>query len=315
MELGTDAQRTLRRVKTGSSLGVVLLKFVLCALLLLMTWSLAPLVSHAGESPGSPFDGMSAIEIKIAAAHQRHSGESTGKQEGIESAAATSGIQFLRCDLVELNDHPLHPGEFPIPGEPLPDDATARVQFNQFVHSTAFRLLSESGGLLENITLDPPENQTASSNYHGSFTVPGEAFRIAATGQDLDDQAFDVACERLYVPQTVEVHLDPKNVLVNAGNFELDGVITNHGAQATFNFSASSDIGITVTPSTTSVELGPDESAPFTLSLVIPQISSGVLDIEVTVNVVAEGNPDLKNQARATLWVERWETVFGDDFE
>ncbi|HET6566142.1 MAG TPA: hypothetical protein VFG52_12075, partial [Xanthomonadales bacterium] len=121
--------------------------------------------------------------------------------------------------------------------------------------------------------------------------------------------------DRLYSPQTVELQIEPGNALVNAGNFELNGVITNHGALATFNFSASSNIGLVVSPSLNSIELGPDESAPFTLSLVIPQISSGVLDIGVTVSAVAQGNPGLHNQANATLWVERWESVFGDNFE
>ncbi|HET6565295.1 MAG TPA: hypothetical protein VFG52_07775, partial [Xanthomonadales bacterium] len=156
---------------------MALRKFVSTALLLSLAWTLAPLETRADDSPASPFDGMSAIEIKIAAARQQHASAAANPVTGSESPAATSSIQFLRCDLVELNDHPLHPGEFPIPGEPLPGDALARVEFNQFVHSTAFRLLNESGGLLGNINLSPPANQDNSTSYQGSFTVPAEPYR------------------------------------------------------------------------------------------------------------------------------------------
>ncbi len=113
----------------------------------------------------------------------------------------------------------------------------------------------------------------------------------------------------------VEVKIDPENAIVNAGDYELSAVITNHGPQDTFAISASSDIGIFVSPSEELIELGPDESAPITLSLIIPQISSGVLDIGVVVSATAESNANLHNQASATLWLERFEAVFGDNFE
>jgi len=276
---------------------------------------LVSLQASAQDSSSHRFDGMSAIEIRLIASQQPTSLPGDASKTLDSTTSAGPGTAFLRCDLVELKGHPLHQGEFPIPGEPLPGDTQARVEFNQFVHSTSFRLLNESGESLENITLDPPGNQTASSTYQGGFTVPVVPFRIAASGQDLNNQAFEASCERLYSPQSVELRLDPENALVSAGDYEFNGVITNHGTQATFNFSASSDIGITVTPSSDSIELGPDESAPFTLSLVIPQISSGVLDIAVTVIAEAEGNLNLHNQASSTLWIERFEGVFGDNFE
>lgn len=272
--------------------------------------------AQAQHSQGSPFDGMSAIDIRMAATLRQKTEAPFKASTALETTATTaSGIEFLRCDLVELKGHPLHPGEFPIPGEPLPGTALARVEFNQFAQSVAFRLLNSTGGLLQPIELNPPENLSASTTFQGSFTVPAEPFRIAATGQDLEDQDFDVSCDRLYSPQTVELKIDPENALVIAGDYELSVLITNHGPQNTFAIGASSDLGISVTPSQELIELGPDESAPFTLSLIIPQISSGVLDIGVMVSATAENNASLTNHAKATLWVERFEAVFRHNFE
>jgi len=291
-------------------------KFAWPASALIYCFLLLSGTAQAQSPKSSPFDGMSAIDIKVAAALRHKAEAASGQLPQFESAAtSTSGFGFLRCDLVELNGHPLHPGEFPIPGDPLPGTALARVEFNQFAQDTEFRLMNESGGLLQLIDLSAPGSQSASTTFQGSFTVPNEPFRIAATGEDLEGQPFDVSCERLYSPQTVEVEIDPANALVSPGNYELTAVITNHGLQNTFAIDASSDLGIAVNASQPSVVLGPDESASITLSLLIPQIASGVLDIGVTVNAVAEGNPNLHNQASATLWVERFETVFGDNFE
>lgn len=275
-----------------------------------------PGTAQAQRSQTSPFDGMSAIEIKVAAALRDKPEASSGQSTRLEFPATTaSGFGFLRCDLVELKGHPLHPGEFPIPGEPLPGTALARVEFNQYAQDVEFWLTNESGGQLRLIDLGPPGNQSASTTFQGSFTVPNEPFRIAATGEDLENQPFDVSCDRLYSPQSVELRIDPENAMVSAGEYELTAVITNHGTTNTFVIDASSDLGIDVNPSQPSIVLGPDESAPITLSLTIPLIASGVLDIGVIVSATAEGNPNITNQAGAVLWVERFEAVFGDDFE
>lgn len=259
---------------------------------------------------------MSAIEIRVAAALRQRAEATIVQSPAPETSAATvSGFGFLRCDLVQLKGHPLHPGEFPIAGEPLPGTASARVEFNQFAQSVEFRLLDASGVVLQPIVLNPPENVSASTAFQGSFTVPAEPFRIAATGLNLDGQDFDVSCVRLYSPQTVELKIEPENAIVSAGDFELTAVITNRGAENTFVIDASSDLGIVVSPSQELIELGPDESAPITLFLTIPQIASGVLDIGITASATAEGNASLTNHASATLWVERFEAVFGDNFE
>jgi len=291
-------------------------KFVWLGLGLIYCVLLNSGTAFAQASKASPFDGMSAIDIRVAASvGQKAETTSTPTAPLETTTTSASSLKFLRCDLVELNDHPLHAGEFPIAGDPLPGSALARVEFNQFAQSVAFRLLNASGELLQPIELNPPENLSASTTFQGGFTVPAEPFRIAATGQDLDDQDFDVSCDRLYSPQTVELKADPENAIVSAGNYELSAVITNHGPQNTFAITASSDLGIAVTPSQELIELGPNESAPITLSLIIPQISSGVLDINIMVSATAENNANLTNHANATLWVERFETLFGDNFE
>lgn len=282
---------------------------VCCVLLISLT-------AQAQQSKASPYDGMSAIDIRVAAALHQRAEESTGPTPALESAAgAISDLNFLSCDLVEVKGRDLHEGEFPIPGDPLPGQATALVEFNGFATTAQFRLLDETEALLENIELSPPPGQTASSSYLGTFTVPSQPFRIAANGWDLEDQAFDAVCDRLYSPQTVEVRFDVESNIVSAGLNEITGVVINHGAPKRFLISASSDLGIAVNTDITEADVQQGESTPFSVSLIVPDISSGVLDIIITAFATAETDPNLSNKASSLLRIERFENLFWDNFE
>lgn len=293
-----------------------LLKFVSTALLLSLAWTLAPLETRADDSLASPFDGMSAIEIMVAAALEKKASSPTASLSNTETPnGAVLGLDFLACDLVEIKGRDLHEGEFPIPGNPLPGEATALVEFTGFAQSAQFRLVDVAGTPLENISLSPPSEQTASSTYLGNFTVPTQPFRIAAIGLDVSDQAFDITCERLYSPQTVTVRFDAENNIVQAGLNELPALITNHGPANTFLINAVTDLGITANTDLAEIALGEDESQFFTVRLVVPDISSGVLDIVVTATATAESEPSLFNQANSFLRIERFEQLFWDNFE
>ncbi|HET6566144.1 MAG TPA: hypothetical protein VFG52_12085, partial [Xanthomonadales bacterium] len=121
---------------------------LLCAGLLLSG------TAQAQQSSTSPYDGMSAIDIMVAAA-ARKSGSASQPDvpAGTQVATAGSTISFHRFDLVELTGRFQHEGWYPIPGDPLPGTATGLAQMVGTWQSIQFRLVSEANELIHEVAL------------------------------------------------------------------------------------------------------------------------------------------------------------------
>jgi hypothetical protein len=316
MELGTDAQRLLRRVKTGSGLGVVLLKFVLCALLSAFAWILIPTEAHAEDSHSNRFDGMSAIDIAVAAAleKQKHTPESQINAADNVSGSPSS-ISFAACEIVELKGRFMHEGWYPIPGHPLPGTAVAKAVLLGPWQSAEFRLVDETDQLLGAITLALDEEAPDGMTFLGSFEVPEQPFRFAVSGTDASDELYDVVCSKTYQPQTLEVRFDELFVLAEPGLVPLELNITNHGPAGTFNLSVEDDMGVGASLDDSQLVIGEEETATTTVHLDVPNISVGVLDIVVTATVIRHGESDQGNFGTSQVRVQKFNLIHIDSFE
>lgn len=88
-------------MKTFASLGLTL---VYCVLLMLGT-------AHAQPSKASSFDGMSAIDIEVAAALRKGDQEPHPTFSQLETpAGTTTPVGFPQCDIVELRGRFMHEG-------------------------------------------------------------------------------------------------------------------------------------------------------------------------------------------------------------
>jgi len=291
----------------------ILKKFMRLCLALIYCFLLLSGTAQAQSPKSSPFDGMSAIEIEVAAALATADWQTSGAPEPV--AASTTGPDFFRCDLVETKGRAGHEGDFPIPGNPLPGQVDVLVVFTDYAHAVQFRLETPSGDLLQYIELDAPAGQSISNSFGGTIEVPTEPFRIAASGEDLDSEAFDRACGQIYTPQSVEVRFQKEIIVAGPGLLEMVVTVTNHGPAQTFQFDANETLGLDVEVSPISVDLEEGASAPLTVSVTIPAISSGMLEIDLIATATSLADPAVQNSAQTVIRVEHFEHVFQDSYE
>ncbi len=292
------------------------MKSVSFALLLALTWILTPLEASAKDSPGSRFDGMSAIEIEIAAALQNPTAHAWKQQPAVDTPqTGGSPVQFLRFDLVEVKGRPEHQGELPIQGQPKPGPGAGFAQMSVPVQTAQFRLETEAGGLIGYIDLQSPEATPAGLDFLGDLTIPDQPFRVAAAGTDLEGQPFDVAWEQTITPQHLEVRFDPETLVVGSGPTQLGAMVTNNGPAGTFAIDVATNLGLDVSSNFTELELAEGAAVPIVVTVLVPAISSGVLEIVITATATSVTDSQITNFGMAQARTERFEKIFWDSLE
>jgi hypothetical protein len=294
----------------------ILKKFAWLASALVYCILLLSGTAQAQSSSTSPFDGMSAIDIEVAAALLNPAADISGTSQSLDSPqTGASSVHFLQFDFVEVKGRPGHEGELPIPGEPQPGPGTAVAQLSGLAEAVQFRLVDESGALIELVDLQLPEGESLGFAYLGTLTVPSQPFRVAASGNDLDGLSFDVTWDRLFSPQMFEVRFDPELLMVEPGLAELGATVTNHGPTKTFAIDVVNNLGLDVSSNVLQLELAQGQSAPIVVSLDVPAISTGVLSITVTATVTSIDDPQASNHGNALARLERFERVFWNGFD
>jgi hypothetical protein len=272
--------------------------------------------SQAQHSQGSPFDGMSAIDIEVAAALRKQDQEPHPTSSQLEIPAGTTPpVSFLQCDIVELRGRFMHEGWFPIPGNPLPGPATLQATLTGPLQTAEFRLIDVNEGLLQSLELDLADEAPDGKTYLGSFDVPDEPFKFAVSGVDDQDAAYDVVCPRVFQPRTIDVRFDALFNLVEPGVVPLSLVITNHGPSGTFLLSVEDDMGVGATIDDLQVELEQDESKATTVNLNVPAITVGVLDITVTATATSETDNGYAGYGSTLARVQKFNLILENGFE
>ena len=258
-----------------------------------------------------PDDGKSAIEIAVTAELQR-------LKAGIPTKRATarpvtkggsSSATLLDVQLVELKGRPLHQGEFSIPGDPLVGSVMALATLYG-ANSAQFRLVDLADMPIQDITLLPSDVQ-----YNGSFVAPNEPFKIAVSGQDTDNVAFDFIFDQVFTPQIVEVRFEFDIQTVSPGSIDFNVDITNFGSADTFNIVADNDMGFPISTDLSSIPLSQDGSGQIVVTLDLPTLSVGVLNTTLTVTATGVTDPTSTNHGISVAVLERFGLLFRQGFE
>ena len=271
------------------------------------------LFAGAGSaSAASPYDGMSATDIAVAAA-RNNSLRTTPRSES--EAVRDGSVTLYRFALVEMQMNSLHPGWFPIPGDPLPGPVAAEAVLLGPWQTAEFRLLDESNTLLRAVTLSRSDENPTGSQLTGSFELPTQPFKVAVSGVDASSAAYDITWPVVYRPQSVELRFAAGFMQVGSGPATLDLAITNHGPAQAFDLAVTNDMdqGVTITPSRLTLAQGETQNAQVTLG--VPAISSGVLDITVTATATGATQSAANNFATTTIRTQRLNLLFDDNFE
>lgn len=285
--------------------------FVVFALLAFL-----PDVLLAQSTANHPFDGMSTIDISVAAAKRKYTKTASNHQGAIGAQAeVVSTVDFYSFNIVELKGRFLHEGWYPIPGDPLPGTVTVQAELIGSWQTAHFMLLDEADQLIENITLSVPAESAGSSTFLGTIEVPSQAFKVAVSGEDSDGVSFTITRPDIFRPQTVEVRFDSLFALVDAGVAQFSLSITNHGPLDTFQISVEDDMGVGVTSEVTAVELNMGETATTAINLQVPAVSSGLLDITITATAMGTSNPSSTNYGTTLARVQRFNLILNSGFE
>ncbi len=270
----------------------------------------------AQPSEASPFDGMSAIDIAVAAALRKQERDAQVPSSLAEAPGATpSSITFFQCDIVELKGRFMHEGWYPIPGNPLPGTAATQVVLLGPWQTAEFRLIDEADDLLQELGLALDEEAPDGIIFLGTFDVPDQPFKMAVSGVDDQDVAYDVTCPKLFQPQTLEVRFDALFGLEKPGLIPLKLSITNHGPSGSFLLTVEDDMGVGASVDDEQVALDQDETIITTVHLNVPSISVGVLDITVTVTATGESEPERSNFGTTVVRVQKFNLIHDDGFE
>lgn len=279
---------------------------LLCAGLLLFG------TAQAQQSSRSPYDGMSAIDIMVAAASRDQEDKSTVAQSPPEGASSSSSsLSFLDFHFVELTGRYQHEGWYPIPGQPLPGNATGLARVHGSWHSFQFRLITEAGELIEPVVLD----FLAGDQFVGGFEIPDQPFKVAASGLDESDQAFDLIWPEVFRPRALELRFDSPFGTHQPGLVSLPLTITNYGVADSFQLSAEDDMGLGVSLTDTEIVIGQGQSGSTSVELIVPAISVGLLDIKITATAAGSSGPDSSNSASTLVRTERFNLILNSGFE
>lgn len=201
---------------------------------------------------------------------------------------APSTIDFVNFNFVELSGRPAHEGYFELNGEPVITETVQGIAniFGDF--STIDRLEARSldGYLLSELALDKDSEEVAVDDILVNFTVPEDAFKIYAFGQDNSGNEFSRVYAQVYRGSQLEIEL------LEAGQEWIIGTpyhatfkITSHQVSETpYSLQVTTNLGHL---EATLVEKLPDNTALYDLALdtsaYLPPENQQVVEISLVV--------------------------------
>jgi len=203
-------------------------------------------------------------------------------------ASGFAPILFDSFQFVALAGRPAHEGFFPIPGQPLLGSAQkGRARLVGPFSSAAFSVVSESGDLLQNISLTANQPDAAATDLLGDFTLPSQQFRIAVNGLDASGNQYQRVFNPLFAGSTVLVTVANTTDTLTAGaTTAVAFSVQNLGPSGTFSLVASDGLHAVTAINPTTLTLNSGQSATFQVSMTPPRStpdgSSDTLSVKIT---------------------------------
>jgi len=269
----------------------------------------------ATEAVANEFDGMSAIDIAVAAADENVE-EPSGIPGSCAAETSTEGlITFSQFQFVEMKGRPLHGSYLPLQGEPVLGIAMAKAMLWGPWREAQFQFVNASGELIDGADLTAPDPELSSLYFYGEVTVPNIPFFASVTGTDINGIPFTITCSHEFLPQTIEVRFDLEFQKVSVGSTELTVTLINHGPADNFSVVSTNNMELPISVSDSQIDLGEGESKQIAVSLSIPSFSSGVLDVSLKLTASSTSNSSVENFGSSVARIERYNFMFMDGFD
>ncbi len=210
-----------------------------------------------------------------------------------------SPIEFRRFDFVEPNQD-IHGGFFPIPGQPLAGaNVTGEATLLGPLTAGSFKLVSENGTLIKNISLYQNYSNAAPDHFLGEFTLPAEPFRVVATGKDTNGFEFQRQFATIYRGQGVELRATETNIvsLIPGVPTNISFAVHNLGTTGVFNITVTATPGTILSVAPSSLLLGTDELGGVIAQIVVAVGVPGGTPVSITAVAVRADDPTINNSA------------------
>jgi hypothetical protein len=228
-------------------------------------------------------------------------------------AVQNGSIKFTNVSFVQIDQHFPHPYYFPIPGQPvIGTTQTLLVDLAGPYASANFQLLDSTGKPIQTLALSQGTDPDAgSSDFLGTFTVPTQPFRVAASGTDSAGNAYFRVFPQLFTAQSVQVTATTAiGTLTPGSTASLTFSVQNLGGSSdTFNITVTDSCGTATgcgfitgsSPSQLTLDAG--ASGTVTVQLAAPLGAVlGTVDI-VSVSATSASNPNVTNGATQSFSV------------
>jgi hypothetical protein len=221
-------------------------------------------------------------------------------------------VQFTQVAFVQLQNL-YHPYYFPIPGQPVVGTAqTLRVDLVGPYATANFQVLDATGTLIQALALSRGTDPNAgSSSFMGSFTVPAQPFRIAASGTDTSSNPYFRVFPQLFTAQTLQVTAANEIGTLTLGTTaSLTFSVQNLGASDTFNIRVTDSCGAATgcgfitgsSPSQLALDSGASGTVTVQLAAPLDLTQLGTTDI-VSITATSASNPNVSNGAAQSFTV------------
>lgn len=235
------------------------------------------------------------------------------------SAAAQeqTSITVSQFGFVELDGRLGHLGLTPINGEPSEGPGFLRAEILGEFQSPAFSILDEAGAAIAPLELSETLSDGFSRVFLGPATVPAQSFRLAFQAQTPEGAPIAIQLPRLYEPTSVAVKFSEAASGGPPGPRSLTATIINAGPAASFNLSASDELGTDIALSPTTLSLDQNASGEVLLEFVVPRMEEGYGRYVLTLTAVgSEPAPGANgNYGRIEVFSDTSPLIFDSGFE
>ena len=238
--------------------------------------------------------------------------EVDGNGEATIQVRGNSSLSLERFEFVRANFIDIHGGFFPIPGQPpLGETTLGRATMRGDFTEATFSLYDESGNFIEEIELNQNQFNEDPERFLGSFSIPTVPFRVVVTGGGGLLLDYRREYPYLFRPQSVLVAqptptADSQPLLfASAGaTTEIIFEVSNLGtASATYDLTATNNLGFSVTPAASPLTVPANETVEVSLSLEVPEAIDGDTPIDVSLVATNTTDTSIFNSATAQLVV------------
>ena len=219
--------------------------------------------------------------------------------EGVEYAVNISGVTKLaltRFDFVEERGREEHTGLFPISGSPvLGQPQTVLASMAGPFDTAAFKTVSLAGEFVSDVLLVQGGAEVADDDFSGTYTIGSVPVRLVVEGLNDSAEAYRRTLQKPLVGAAVEVEVLQELVALEILSFEQFDAhfrVTNHGADAMFEFTGSSSIDAQLTANFASALIPSGAFVDVVLTLDV----GPVFEESGSITLLAS-NPDTSNSA------------------